>query len=187
MNSRPVRKPLNLSVAGCSPTSSNCVIWQGPDIPFLNLCKGATVTHVVYELAMEVLNIMEQLDPANYNLECIDLKGCPPETFQELFQIILCQVGQLQQGLPCKLSVNISTDLKDYTANIVGTPNGAVTYLWSLQGIVGNPSITGDPTSDTVGMSFVGEGLVGALLTVVVTDASGCTATASYLASEINS
>jgi hypothetical protein len=29
---------------GCTPLSSNCVIWQGPDISCINLCKGPTQT-----------------------------------------------------------------------------------------------------------------------------------------------
>jgi len=34
----------------CSVISSNCVSWQGPDIPCIGLCKGDTVTDVVAKL-----------------------------------------------------------------------------------------------------------------------------------------
>ena len=33
-------KPLNLDNRPCSPISSNCVIWQGPDITCIKLCTG---------------------------------------------------------------------------------------------------------------------------------------------------
>jgi hypothetical protein len=44
---------------GCTPISSNCVIWQGPDIPCINICNGATVSDVVAMLAQEVCNAGE--------------------------------------------------------------------------------------------------------------------------------
>ena len=46
-------KPLNLDNSPCSPTSSNCVIWQGPDLACIKLCKGDTVSDVVAKLAAE--------------------------------------------------------------------------------------------------------------------------------------
>ena len=43
---------------GCNPISSNCVIWQGPDIPCLELCNGATVSDVVALLAEQICNTL---------------------------------------------------------------------------------------------------------------------------------
>lgn len=185
MSNRPVRKPLDLNTKGCSPTSSNCVIWQGPDIPFLNLCKGATVTHVVYELAMEVWALMEQLNPNNYDLDCITLEGCPPETFQELFQTILCKIGNLELGLPCKLAATIiSSDKTHFNVEVSGGPTGVVTYEWSLQGMQGNVAIVGATNTENVVVSFTGAGFFAGLLTVRVTDERGCTTVATYLATD---
>jgi hypothetical protein len=39
---------------GCTPISSNCVIWQGPDIPCIQICNGATVSDVIALLAQEI-------------------------------------------------------------------------------------------------------------------------------------
>jgi hypothetical protein len=94
------KRPININKETCSPISSNCVIWQGPDIPCLNLCKGATVTEVVYELATDFCNLYEQLSPDRYNFECLNLEGCPPETFKDLFQVIInrvCELSETQQ------------------------------------------------------------------------------------------
>ena len=41
----------------CSPISSNCVIWQGPNISCINLCKGDSVSDIVYKLAVELCDI----------------------------------------------------------------------------------------------------------------------------------
>ena len=41
----------------CSVVSSNCVSWQGPNIPCIGLCKGDTVTDVVAKLGELVCEI----------------------------------------------------------------------------------------------------------------------------------
>jgi hypothetical protein len=41
----------------CSPISSNCVIWQGPNISCINLCKGDSVSDIVYKLASNLCDI----------------------------------------------------------------------------------------------------------------------------------
>jgi hypothetical protein len=74
---------------GCSPISSNCVIWQGPDIPCINLCKGDSVSDVVAKLAEELCTLLGQLSIDAYDLNC--LKGvCPaPQNIQELIQLLI--------------------------------------------------------------------------------------------------
>ena len=39
---------------GCNPMSSNCVLWQGPDIPCINLCKGDSISDITAKLAEEL-------------------------------------------------------------------------------------------------------------------------------------
>jgi hypothetical protein len=88
-------KPLNINKESCSPVSSNCVIWQGPDIECIGLCKGATVTEVVYELATQLCGVLETLDVSKYDLTCLNITTCPPETFTELLTLLierLCEV-----------------------------------------------------------------------------------------------
>ena len=43
----------------CDPISSNCVIWQGPDISCIDLCKGDTVSDVVAKLAQELCDLID--------------------------------------------------------------------------------------------------------------------------------
>ena len=85
-------KPLNLDNRPCSPISSNCVIWQGPDIPCIKICNGDTVSDIVYQLGTELCTIMEQLNVSNYDLSCFNLTACPPEDFQALIQLLIDKI-----------------------------------------------------------------------------------------------
>ena len=91
-------KPLNYDNSPCSPISSNCVIWQGPDLHCIKLCKGDTISDVIANLATELCNVMDQLSITNYDLSCFELVGCKPETFQELLQFLIEQIC-LAQGI----------------------------------------------------------------------------------------
>lgn len=58
----------NLAKETCNSISSNCVIWQGPDIPCLSLCTGDSITDVVYKLAVDYCAVKDSL-----NLEELDV------------------------------------------------------------------------------------------------------------------
>mgnify|MGYP003670327522 FL=1 len=79
-------KPLNLDNSPCSPISSNCVVWQGPDISCINLCTGDTVSDVVSAMAKELCTILDSLKVTNYDLTCFNSTACGPEDFNALIQ-----------------------------------------------------------------------------------------------------
>lgn len=56
---------------GCTPVSSNCVVWQGPDISCINLCTGDTVSTVMYKVATDLCTLKSTLDLTNLNLSCL--------------------------------------------------------------------------------------------------------------------
>jgi hypothetical protein len=89
-------KPLNLDNKPCSPISSNCVIWQGPDIPCIKLCTGDTVSDVVAKLATELCTVLDILNVTNYDLSCFNLVACEPNDFQALIQFLIDQICALQ-------------------------------------------------------------------------------------------
>ena len=97
-------KPLNLDNSPCSPTSSNCVIWQGPDLDCINLCTGDTVSDVIYKLATELCTIMDTLKITSYQLTCFNLQVCPPETFQELIQFLIDRICELDDTVNAPVS-----------------------------------------------------------------------------------
>jgi hypothetical protein len=93
-------KPINAKTEGCSPTSSNCVIWQGPDIKCLNLCKGDTVSDVIFQLGCLLCNLKDELDVDNYDLTCFDLAKCDlPTSFIEFIQIVIDKLCNLESQL----------------------------------------------------------------------------------------
>ena len=63
-------KPKNKST-NCLPISSNCTVWEGPNIQCINLCKGDTVTDVVYKLALLICDLKSQLDLTDVDLTCL--------------------------------------------------------------------------------------------------------------------
>jgi hypothetical protein len=89
-------KPLNLDNSPCSPISSNCVIWQGPDIPCIKLCRGDSISDVIHKLATELCNIMDLLDVNGYDLSCFDLVGCKPTNIQELIQFLIERICAIE-------------------------------------------------------------------------------------------
>lgn len=93
-------KPLNINKSSCTEISSNCVIWNGPDISCIGLCKGDTVTEVVYELSTKLCEIIGKLDVDNYDLECLNITTCPPETFEDLLQTLIEKICEIQ-ATPC--------------------------------------------------------------------------------------
>jgi hypothetical protein len=83
--------------AGCNPVSSNCVIWQGPDIPCITLCRGDSISDVTYKVATELCTLVDQLDIAGFDVSCFP-PICPkPENIHDLIQFILDQLC-IQQG-----------------------------------------------------------------------------------------
>jgi hypothetical protein len=94
-------KPLNYDDNGCNNISSNCVIWQGPDIKCINLCKGDTISDVVYKLATELCEILDTLNVSTYTFDANCFPNGTPADFQEIIQFLITQV--------CTLNGSIST------------------------------------------------------------------------------
>ena len=86
-------KPTNTRSAGCAVTTSNCVVWQGPDLCCINLCNGDTISDVVNEIAKKICSIFELLDVQSYDISNIRTTECPPANFVELLQLLIDQVA----------------------------------------------------------------------------------------------
>jgi len=76
---------------GCDSISSNCVIWQGPDISCIDLCNGDTISEVTYKLATEVCDLITSGVTANPNLDgldltCLNIPGTTPTTLVPVLQ-----------------------------------------------------------------------------------------------------
>ena len=97
-------KPINTKPSGCVTTSSNCVVWQGPDISFLDLCTGDTVSDVIVALADKVCLLLNYTDSNNYDVSELDLVT-PPVNYMELLQTIIDEIVALKNVSPSSTAV----------------------------------------------------------------------------------
>jgi len=88
-------KPINYNEDSCDKISSNCVIWQGPDIPCIKLCKGDSVSTVIYKLGIELCEVLDILDINSYDITCLNLGDCGPKDFQALIQLLINKICEL--------------------------------------------------------------------------------------------
>ena len=98
--------------SGCDPMSSNCVIWQGPDLDCIDICNGDTVSIVIAKIAERLCQLTSQdctleLDISGIILNCLEdyiaaNNLSNPQTIQDLVQIIILQI--------CELNDNITED-----------------------------------------------------------------------------
>ena len=91
-------KPTNTRSAGCAVTTSNCVVWQGPDLCCIDLCHGDTISEVIDAIAKKICKIFEMLDVQSYDLSELITTECPPENFVELIQFLIDQVAKIKTG-----------------------------------------------------------------------------------------
>ena len=91
---------------GCDPMSSNCVIWQGPDIECIDLCKGDSISEVVYKLATELCTLLETFNINNFDLSCFDLAECAPDDFTGLINLLIERICVLEGIDPSESSAS---------------------------------------------------------------------------------
>ena len=91
------------STNGCDSISSNCVIWQGPDIACIDLCSGDTITEVVFKLATEVCTLITDGVVANPSLagldiSCLNIQGVTPTELVPVLQAMVNQICENSTG-----------------------------------------------------------------------------------------
>lgn len=85
----------------CNPTSSNCVSWEGPDLPCISLCRGDSITDAVYKAAVVLCGVKDDLDLSDLDLQNLFevCSACPePEkTLQNILQLLINKVKTLEE------------------------------------------------------------------------------------------
>lgn len=97
----------NTADQGCLPVSSNCVIWQGPNLSCINLCTGDTISDVVYKLAVELCSIQTDSGISDLDLTCL-VNVCqatpePQKTLAAVLDLIInkiCCLADIVDNLP---------------------------------------------------------------------------------------
>ena len=82
---------------GCDNISSNCVIWQGPDISCIDLCTGDTISEVTKKIGDKVCQIITDGVTANpsltgLDLTCLNIPGITPTTLVPVLQAMVTQI-----------------------------------------------------------------------------------------------
>ena len=83
----------NTSGSGCVPNSSDCIIWQGPNITCLSLCTGDSITDVTYKIAEKLCTIqsaynLDSLQLDNLAAFCTTIAGPPTGTNKTLLNVL---------------------------------------------------------------------------------------------------
>jgi hypothetical protein len=82
---------------GCDNISSNCVIWQGPDISCIDLCNGDSISEVTSKLATKVCDLITNGVTSNpsltgLDLSCLNISGTTPTTLVPVLQAMVTQI-----------------------------------------------------------------------------------------------
>lgn len=167
-------KTLNQLSKDCNPISSNCVRWEGPDIPCIELCAGDTITHVNFKLATLVCEIQEELDLTELPLYCLDdtctgCTLCSPEdkTLKNILDCIIKKYCELETAIE-----NIDTG-----GGTVTIPGIDVT-IDCVENITGTILST-DPTNDEIIQLIIdgvckNDEIITNILTTIVTIQNDC-------------
>lgn len=108
----------------CPKISTACVIWQGPDIPCINLCAGDAIDEVVFKLATYLCELSQNIfNIENVNFSCMLPVNMPredmPTNLEELIQLM---INYSCGATPVVLSENSSaTPSLLSAAKVVGT------------------------------------------------------------------
>jgi len=127
----------------CSPISSNCVIWQGPNISCINLCKGDSVSDIVYKLAVELCDIQTNTAITEPNgvsllqLDCL-LQLCgattaPQLTTAAVLQLIINKICCTYDELNTAINNLVASGGTSSTSgNTAGRPGGSSETILDL-------------------------------------------------------
>lgn len=83
-----------------SPVSSNCVEWNGMDLPIIEICKGDSISDIQFKVATVVQTILTNSDLTGIDLACLlsDCTSCPePErTVKNIISLLVSKVCELE-------------------------------------------------------------------------------------------
>jgi hypothetical protein len=91
---------------GCINTSSNCVIWQGPDLTCVDVCNGDTISDIMAKMCESILNITTVspgIDISTVNQLCLQTTYGQANNLESLLQNIITEVCKVETDTtdPC--------------------------------------------------------------------------------------
>jgi len=83
--------------------SSNQILWDGPNIPCIDLCTGDTVSSIVYKIASHICSIYTDIDALkNLTFQClVDCSNTTPKDYslKGIFEVLLTNDCKLQEAI----------------------------------------------------------------------------------------
>tara|TARA_R100001015_G_C4633724_1_gene199067 strand:- start:1967 stop:5572 length:3606 start_codon:yes stop_codon:yes gene_type:complete len=130
---------------GCDNTSSNCVIWQGPDLPCVNVCNGDTISDILAKMCEVLINTTSTstgVDISTINQLCLEETYGVANNVQGLIQNIItevCTINNHPGTDPCSCVIPLPPCLqyRDEQGNFISTlplhdPNTGTGYAVML-------------------------------------------------------
>lgn len=114
-------KPKNSSYRKdtCAEVSSNCVIWEGPDLSCVQLCQGDSVSDTISKLAIDYCTFKDSLDLAEFDLGClfVPCTACPEpdKTFVNVMALVRDKVCELEERID---DINPTTTIEAAPFNV---------------------------------------------------------------------
>lgn len=98
--------PVNSSYGSGSTKSftTNDIVWQGPDIPCLNLCQGEKISDTMAKIANKICEIQQEFDLSDFDFKCL-IDAC--DSCPEPERNVLAVLKLLRDGY-CELKEAIS-------------------------------------------------------------------------------
>jgi len=87
--------------AACEAVSSNCVVWQGPDLTCVDVCQGDSISDVIAAMCEQLVTCCEAAGIKTFNLNNINqssLSGGPATTHEGLIQIMIDNMNSNKSG-----------------------------------------------------------------------------------------
>ena len=133
------------SSAGCNPISSNCVIWQGPDIPCINLCAGDSVSQVLAQMAHLLCDLQPSGDAA-----CCDVSLLDPQCLTDFYK--RQYGGDIPDDWVLQNYINL---LIEYVCQLSFEGGGATLPMMPVPNCVPRVFLNGDIIDNDDGMDLV--------------------------------
>lgn len=119
----------NTNKDNCVPLSSNCVIWQGANLPCIGLCTGDSVSDVIYRVAVEICNLKDSFGFTDVDLTCL-LTICttvpePQKTLTAILNLIInkvCCLSDITNEIIAEINAN-PTEIELTLANCFNVTN----------------------------------------------------------------
>jgi hypothetical protein len=120
---------LNINSQNKDLISSNSIIWQGPDIPCIELCNGDNITSVVYKIAERICEFVGDIDKLkDLDYSCIIgyCETCPKDySIKSVFELLLnndCRLKELIEDIQKQITTGnefiLNLDYKCLTADL---------------------------------------------------------------------